>query len=68
MFFCSRCLSGHGSYESTILAGCGRRDRIDGRAESSMFDFPHGLAVDEDDHSCYVADYWNSAIRKISFI
>ena len=41
---------------------------MDGRAEISMFDFPHGLAVDEDEHSCYVADYWNSAIRKISFI
>ena len=51
----------------TVLAGCGEAGRKDGTAAECSFSYPCDMAVDESTHSCYVADWGNSVIRKISF-
>ena len=61
------CLSGPESYEVTVLAGCGKGGREDGTAAECSFNHPRDMVVDESTHSCYVADWGNSGIRKISF-
>ena len=60
-------ISGPESYEVTVLAGCGEQRREDGTAAECSFSYPHGLVVDESTHSCYVTDWGNDVIRKISF-
>ena len=50
----------------TVLAGCGKEGRKDGKALECSFSYPHGLVVDESTHSCYVSDWGNNVIRKIS--
>ena len=56
-----------GSYEVAVFAGSGGpRGGRDGRAEESDFYIPTGLAMDESSNTCFVADFWNHAIRKIS--
>ena len=67
MIHSHHCISGPESYEVTVLAGCGKGGRKDGKALACSFNSPRGLVVDESTHSCYVADYWNNMIRKISF-
>ena len=50
----------------TVLAGCGKEGRKDGKALECSFSYPHGLVVDESTHSYYVSDWGNNVIRKIS--
>ena len=51
----------------TVLAGSGKIGREDGTASECSFNHPRGIVVDEPTHSCYVVDYGNNVIRKISF-
>ena len=51
----------------TVLAGSGQDGEEDGKALECSFSGPKGLVVDESTHSCYVADWGNNMIRKISF-
>ena len=67
MIHSHHCISGPESYEVTVLAGCGERGSEDGTAAECSFCLPHGLVVDESTHSCYVAEWGNDVIRKISF-
>ena len=67
MFHSHHYISGPESYEATVLAGCGEEGRRDGKALECCFSYPPGLVVDEPTHSCYVADWGNNVIRKISF-
>ena len=50
-----------------MFAGSGKAGRVDGVPEECGFNYPSGIAVHEPSHSCFVADYYNHAIRKISF-
>ena len=50
----------------TTLAGQGINGWIDGPAAFSRFHEPHGVAVDKDDGSVYVADHYNNKLRVIS--
>ena len=40
---------------------------MDGRPGECCFNVPHGIAIDEEHHVCFVADCDSHAIRKISF-
>ena len=66
MIHSHHCIPGPESYEVTVLAGCGKIGRKNGKAIESSFNCPEGLVVDESTHSCYVVDGSN-VIRKISF-
>jgi len=54
-------------YKAVVIAGSGEANRLDGKPDECRFYFPLGLAVDEASHLCFVADYYNHSIRKISF-
>jgi len=49
----------------TTFAGSGSMGAVDGNSMSSSFNYPQGLAVD-DDGNLYVADTYNNEIRKIA--
>jgi len=52
--------------EVHTLAGSGKRGFLDNsKGEFAMFDCPQGIAVDNEGN-CFVADYENHRIRKIS--
>ena len=51
----------------TVLAGCGKTGMEDGTAAECSFNYSQGLVVEESTHSCYVAEWGNHVIRKISF-
>jgi hypothetical protein len=57
---------GSGEYEAIVVAGDGSKQSKDGIATGCSFDSPHGIAVDEKAHTCFVVD--SSRIRKISFV
>ena len=54
------------AYQIEELAGSGNFRRVDGKAKECGMSL-RGILVDESSHSCFVADYHNDAIRKISF-
>jgi sugar lactone lactonase YvrE len=51
--------------EATILAGSDESGDVDGQGASARFNFPFGIAVDNDGN-VYVADTFNHKIRKIT--
>ena len=61
------CISENESYDVSVLAGSGQEGEEDGKALECSFSGPKGLVVDEPTHLCYVADWGNNMIRKISF-
>ena len=68
MFRTHHFIPGPESYEVTVLAGREKPGSRDGKAAECSFSYSRGgLAVNESMHSCYVADWGNDAIRKISF-
>ena len=67
MIHTHHCISGPETYEVTVLAGCGEQGRKDGKALECSFNWPRGLVVDESTHLCYVAEWNNNVIRRISF-
>ena len=50
------------------LAGSGRAAREDGGPDTCSFNNPRGIVVHEESHTCFVADYYSHAIRKVSFV
>jgi hypothetical protein len=57
-----------GDYEAIVVAGDDEKDSKDGTVAECSFDSPRGLAVDEKTHTCFVAEYKHSKIRKIAFV
>ena len=55
-----------GAYQVEEVAGSGNPARVDGKAKECGMTL-RGILVDELSHSCFVADFHNHAIRKISF-
>jgi len=55
-------------YETVILAGTGKYERVDGRADSCSFCNPYGIAVHEASNTCFISDCSSHAIRKVSFV
>ena len=55
-------------YKVEHLAGTGGGAKIDGGPNKCCFHLPSGIAIDEEQHLCFVADSANHAIRKISFV
>jgi sugar lactone lactonase YvrE len=51
--------------KATILAGSAESGDLDGQGASARFNFPTGIAVDNDGN-VYVADTFNNKIRKIT--
>jgi DNA-binding beta-propeller fold protein YncE len=51
---------------STLAGLAGSYGSADGRGSEARFNFPHGLALGPDDATIYVADTWNSVIRRVS--
>ena len=64
-YYCTSALKG---YDVGVLTGSGAQGREDGRADACSFNYPSGMVVDEATHSCFVVDYGNHLIRKISFV
>jgi DNA-binding beta-propeller fold protein YncE len=60
--------TGSGAYGIVTLAGTGAQGSVDGTASECSFFYPEGIAVDEQTSTCFVADYGNSRIRKISLV
>jgi DNA-binding beta-propeller fold protein YncE len=52
----------------SVLAGSWESKRIDGEASKCSFSFPNGILVHEESHSCFVSDYQDSTIRRVSFV
>ena len=53
----------------TLVAGKGIAGRDDGRRGGEItFHHPWGIAVHEESHSCFVAEFGNHLIRKVSFM
>jgi len=48
------------------LAGCGKAGYQDGAALECKFHTPHSLCVDHSNNVCYISDYDNFRIRKLS--
>jgi len=44
-----------------------KAERVDGRAEDCSFSGPYGVIVHEALNACFIADYRNYVVRKISF-
>jgi hypothetical protein len=57
-----------GDYEAIVVAGDGNKESKDGTATECSFDTPCGIAVDEHTHTCFVAEWGSSRIRKITFV
>jgi hypothetical protein len=57
-----------GNYEVIVVAGDGNKQSKDGTATECSFDNPSGIAVDENTHTCFIADFGSSRIRKITFV
>jgi hypothetical protein len=51
-----------------VIAGDGNKQSKDGTATDCSFARPCGIAVDEKTHTCFVADFESSRIRKITFV
>jgi hypothetical protein len=51
-----------------VVAGDGKKQSKDGTATECSFDSPYGIAVDEKTHTCFIAEYGSSRIRKITFV
>jgi hypothetical protein len=49
-----------------VVAGDGKRQSKDGTATDCSFDVPHGIAVDEKIHTCFLVEDFR--IRKITFV
>jgi sugar lactone lactonase YvrE len=52
-------------YVSTVLAGSGAPERIDGSANECAFHCPQGMALHKPSNSCFVADSGSHTIRRI---
>lgn len=57
--------NGIGSYIVATIAGRGIQGNLDGSMERAQFNWPAGIAVD-DNGNIYVADSGNNRVRKIS--
>jgi hypothetical protein len=44
------------------------KDRVKMEPTDCSFALPHGIAVDEKTHTCFVAESDSSRIRKITFV
>jgi hypothetical protein len=51
-----------------VVAGDGEGKIKDGTATECSFFYPHGIAVDEKTHTCFIAEWGGSRIRKITFV
>ena len=54
------------AYQAEEVAGSGNPARVDGKAKESGMTL-RGILVDESSHSCFVADWTNHVIKRISF-
>jgi hypothetical protein len=57
-----------GEYAAIVVAGDGNWQSKDGTATECSFNSPFGIAVDEKTHTCFVADWMSSRLRKITFV
>jgi hypothetical protein len=51
-----------------VIAGDGKGKSKDGTPTDCSFGGPRGIVVDETTHTCFVADFYGSRIRKITFV
>jgi hypothetical protein len=68
LFYIYSFKSESGDNEAIVVAGDGNKQSKDGTAAECSFYDPRGIAVDEKMHTCFVADFGSSRIRKITFV
>jgi len=54
-------------YEAVVMAGTGEIGGVDGRADECSFYNPYGIVVHEPTNTCFISDFSNHTIRKVSF-